>query len=166
MTDATSNPDDIIQTCIDEGFDVGIVTASGRSLGDVCAGDKSKEPWMSGKMCERLNRDGGRMFNSMVSVGSKSVSQSDLISEFHADVGMIKGSAMKYGKETFYPDMKDRCVVLFDNDPSVLEGVGRFNMKYGSEFQTQCASSECGGRQLSVDLVRDTLFAMKKNGCY
>lgn len=60
--------DDIIQHCLDKGYDVGIITASDRPIDYLVNRDgtanKDKSPWMSGKLARYLHDTGFRTYNS------------------------------------------------------------------------------------------------------
>ena len=149
LTTAIDNPDDIVQTCLDNDYEVGIITASGRTLEHICDGDKAIQPWMSDILCKRFRETNGKMFNSLTRVAGKKDFPADY--PYHklrmGDYGYIKGFNMKYGRDTFYPHIKDNNVILFDDQQPVMDGVHRFNKDIKGNFQTECSNISCGNTQ-------------------
>lgn len=145
----------IIQECLDNDFDVGIITASKRRLFHICNGNKSKESWMSDLLCERLNQE-PRLFNSYNTMaGTRFITNSE-------KYGHIKGHQMTYGRDLLYPDIPDKCIVLFDDDKDYLKNIKLYN----SNLETQCSNRSCGlNSNLTLDVVRNKINEMKKNGC-
>ena len=163
LTSAVGDRDDIIQECLDNNFAVGIITASGRKIDDICSGDNAggyqNATWMSNKLCKQFRENKGKLFNSFRSTDGKSVFPSDF--PVGKSYGYIKGYQMKYGKDVNYPYISDKCVVLFDDNPNVLEGVKDFN----PELEVQCANKNCGGLYLSNKLVGQKIKQMIIKGC-
>jgi hypothetical protein len=167
LTTASGNTDEIIQECIDNNFAVGIITASGRTIEDICTGDKAggKEPgsntWMSNILCKQFNKN-PNMYNSTSTVAGSVQPIGWPSDKIRTDPGFVKGFDMKYGRDNFYSDVPDKCVVLFDDQPSYIEGVKKFN----KNFEIGCSNFHCGAnRVLDKEMVRKKLEEMKKNGC-
>jgi hypothetical protein len=164
LTSAQGNPDEIIQECLDNNFAVGIITASGRTIDDICSGDKAggyqNANWMSDKLCKQFRENDGKMFNSLRIVAGKTVFPKDYPSD--KTFGYIKGFDMDYGKTLSYPSVPDKCVVLFDDNPDVLRGV----KKYNPSLETQCSHPTCGGQLLTKEIVREKIQSMIANGCH
>lgn len=157
LTSATDNTGDIIQECIDKDFAVGIITASCRTIDHICDKNKSKYSWMPDKLCKQFRENGGRMYNSLNTVAGKSQFPKDYPYKKLdiQDYGYIKGYNMKYGRDTFYPHIKDNNVILFDDQRHVIEGVNRFNKDFNSNFRTQCSNDTClNGEKLNTDFVK------------
>ena len=160
LTTAKGDRDEMMQHCLDNNFAIGIITASGRNIEDVCEGNNPKEHWMPRLLCEQFNRDGGKMFNSTRVVAGSTILPSGYPST--GDQGHVKGFNMIHGK-TVYPNVEDKCIVLFDDQQPVIDGVRRFN----PALQTQCAHMSCGlGHVLDVETVKAKVAEMKSNGCY
>lgn len=164
LTSAQGNPDEIIQECLDNNFAVGIVTASGRTIDDICSEDKAggyqNANWMSNKLCKQFRENDGKMFNSLRIVAGKTVFPKDYPSD--KSFGYIKGFDMDYGKTLSYPSVPDKCVVLFDDNPDVLRDV----KKYNPSLETQCSHPTCGGQLLTKEIVRKKIQSMIANGCH
>jgi len=156
LTTAQGNPNDIVQECMNNDFDIGIITASDRKLRDVCDGENPRESWMPGKLCKRLSEN-PRLFNSHTSIAGSDTFPSSYPS--NKDYGYKKGWAMDYGRQIMYPNMPRKNVVLFDDNPDVLAGVKRYNPDLG----TQCSNTTCNGRYLSKELVREKMNSLNKN---
>ncbi len=164
LTTAHGNADEIIQECLDNNFDVGIITASGRTIDDICSGDKAggyqNANWMSNKLCKQFRENDGKMFNSLRIVAGKTVFPKDY--PYDKTFGYIKGFDMDYGKNLSYPSVPDKCVVLFDDNPQVLSDVKKYNPK----LETQCSHPTCGSKFLTKEMVRSKIQSMIANGCH
>lgn len=167
LTTAKGDKDEIVKQCLDNNFAIGIITASTRKVEDICEGSKAKVEWMSDLLCEQFQKNNAKMYNSASVVAGSEVFPVDYpIGESH---GIIKGYNMEYGRKTFYPNVSDKCVVLFDDQQRVLDDV----KKYNSNLETQCAGHKpddhltCKslGRFLDSSIVRDKVMFMKENGC-
>jgi hypothetical protein len=169
LTSAQGDRDEMMRQCLDNNFAIGIITASNRKLEDVCDGDKPREPWMSELLCKQFNKNGARMYNSTSVVAGSTVFPANY--PFGKDQGYIKGYDMKYGRDTFYKDIPDKCIVLFDDQQPVLDGVHNFD----PNFQTQCANTPHSssdkttcktlGHVLDIATVKAKVESMKANGC-
>lgn len=167
LTTAKGDKDEIVKQCLDNNFSIGIITASTRKVKDICEGGKAKVDWMSDLLCEQFQKNNARMYNSASVVAGSTVFPPDYPSG--ASQGIIKGYDMEYGRKMFYPNVSDKCVVLFDDQQHVLDDV----KKYNSNLETQCAGHKLDdpwtckslGRFLDAAAVRDKVMSMKANGC-
>jgi hypothetical protein len=162
LTTAQGNPDDIINECLNNDFAVGIITASSRKVNNICNGDKASQHWMSDILCKQFNENNAKMYNSSVLVAGKQPPSDWPSDKISSDPGYVKGWDMEYGRKNFFPEIPEKCVVLFDDDPNYIAGVKRFN----KQLQTQCSNTSCGEKtSLNIDIVKKTIDKMKKNGC-
>lgn len=169
LTSASGNRDEIVQECLKNDFAVGIITASGRVVEHMCKGDKaggsdpSSKTWMSDILCKQFNRNNARMYNSTTRVAGIKPPIGWPADKVRTDPGYVKGWDMNYGRNKFYPDIPDKCVVLFDDQPGYIDGVKRFN----NNFEVGCSNVDCGAdRVLDKEMVRDKIKYMKTiNGC-
>ena len=161
LTTATCDTDNLVKQCLDNNFAVGIITASNRTIEDICG--NSRPSWMPDLLCKQFTNDPG-LFNSTTFVaGSKTLPTDYPKGE---NPGYIKGFDMEYGKKTFYPTVPDKCVVLFDDDTSYINGVKDYNTRNKTNFDTQCANTGCGlGNPLDENTVKNKVLEMKANGC-
>ena len=149
LTTARDNTDNLVKECLDNNFAIGIITASPRKVSDICEGDKA------------------RMYNSSTVLAGRTFFPSDY--PHGASQGIIKGYDMEYGRKMFYPNVSDKCVVLFDDQQHVLDDV----KKYNSNLETQCSgyrpnnpyTCKSLGHVLDVETVRNKVMYMKRNGC-
>lgn len=164
LTSAIGDRDEIIQECLDNNFAVGIVTASGRTIDDICSGNKAggyqNAEWMSDKLCKQFRENKGKMFNSLRVVAGETIFPKNYPA--NQSFGFIKGFDMHYGKNLSHPSVPDKCVVLFDDNPMVLKGVKEYN----PELETQCSHPTCGGKLLTKEIVRGKIKEMIANGCH
>lgn len=160
LTTANGDRDAIMRECLDNNFAIGIITASNRKIEDVCDGDVPRENWMPKLLCEQFNKNGGKMYNSTRVVAGNT--NFPVGYPYNKDQGYIKGFDMDNGRNSFYPNIPDKCVVLFDDQLGVLNGVKTYN----SNFQTQCANTACGLKNgLDISIVKNKIKEMKENGC-
>jgi hypothetical protein len=160
MTTANGDRDEMMRQCLDNNFAIGIVTASSRRLEDICNGDKSKDIWMSDLLCKQFQDNGAKMYNSTKDIAGKEVFP--LGYPANKEQGIIKGFDMTFGRDSFYKDIPDKCVVLFDDQQQVLDGVRKFN----PDLETQCANTTCGlDGVLDIATVKYKVESMKANGC-
>jgi hypothetical protein len=159
LTTANGDKDEMMKACLDNNFDIGIITASPRTLDDSCDGDISKVNWMPNSLCKKFNETGGRLFNSTVSVAGNSKLPSNYPKGYGP--GYIKGFDMSFCRDSFYPQIPDKCLLLFDDDPDYLKGVKQFN----PNLNVQCANTSCGGSKLDINVVKDAIDRSVKNGC-
>lgn len=165
LTTAVGDRDEIINQCLDNNFAVGIITASGRTVEDICSGDKAggrqnAENWMSNILCKQFADNNAKMYNSTSLVAGKPAPFPDNYPNTSSP-GVKKGFDMVYGRDSFYSDIPNKCVVLFDDDPTFISGV----KQYKSDLETQCANKSCGGDVLTKDIVLNKVKSMIKNGC-
>lgn len=160
LSTAIGDRNEMMKQCLDNNFDIGIITASSRKIEDICDGDKAKVSWMPDLLCKQFKKNDGHMFNSTNTIAGKKVLPKGYPSE--KDHGYIKGFDMKYGRDTFYRGIPDKCIVLFDDQQPVIDGVHTFN----SNLETQCSNKSCGlGHALYISTVKEKVEYMKKNGC-
>lgn len=160
LTSSKGDPNELVQQCLDNNFAIGIITASGRRVTDVCDGDNPKSSWMPSLLCKQFNKNNSVMYNSKTEVAGSSIFPEHYPNnETH---GFKKGFDMVYGKEKNYPNIPDKCVVLFDDSPCVIKDVKRYN----PELETQCANKSCGlNSSLTADIVLQKVKSMQMNGC-
>ena len=159
---ANGDRDEMMKTCLDNNFDIGIITASPRTLDMLCNLDtgKSKEKWMPDTLCKRFSDTGGMLFNSSNTVAGKNHLPTNYPKD-SSDYGYIKGFDMTFCRDSFYPDIPDKCLLLFDDDPIYIKGVNKFN----PTLDVQCANAECGGDILDINIVKKAVNRLIKNGC-
>lgn len=163
LTTAIDSPDDIIQACLDNNFAVGISTASKRTINDICEVDGTpKESWMSHKLCKQF-RENPNMFNSAYPIiaGMTQNNPNFPRNRQEETQGAMKGFHMKYGKETIYPNIPDKCVVLFDDNTQFINDM----KKSQPRMEVACSGKDCGQVRLSKNLVLTKLKQMIDNGC-
>ena len=159
LTTADGDRNEMMKVCLDNNFDIGIITASPRTLDMICDGDKSKEPWMSNTLCKRFKETGGKLFNSTTSIaGSTNFPTNYPIKH---SPGYIKGFDMSFCRDSFYPHIQDKCLLLFDNDLAYIKGMKEFNPK----LEVECAGVECGGNRLNINTIKNSINKLVKNGC-
>lgn len=161
LTTAKGDPDDIIQTCLDHNFAVGIITASARTIDDICSGEskggRQNANWMSNKLCKQFRENNGKMFNSLVFVAGQDLES--FIKEHNygtnLDYGHIKGLSMMRGKK-LYPHLSYKDIVLFDDNSLVLQQVKEIN----PDLQVRCSHHKCGGSVLTKEIVDKQIKSM------
>jgi len=163
-----SDADSIMNECLNNNFDIGIITASNRSINHICNGisagglESGSNRWMSSLLCKHFKDTNNLTFNSStILAGRQTPMYLPIDTPEPFRTGYIKGVAMAYGKDLLYPYMDDKCVVLFDDDPNYIEGVKLYN----NNLEVQCANYACGGTPLSLDIVKNKISKMKQNGC-
>ena len=167
LTTATGDIDSIIEECLKNNFDVGIITASNRTIDHICkeetAGglELNSKNWMSNILCKKF-KENSTMYNSTSMVAGNKHKPPDWPSDkVSSDPGYVKGFDMVRGRDLFHPHIPDKCVVLFDDQSFYMDGVKRYN----KNLEVECANYTCGSRFLDKEMVRDKIFSMKKNGC-
>ena len=172
LTTAHDKVDEIFEECLKNNFDVGIITASGRNIEHIC---KYPLPsWSSSKLCNILKKNDYKLFNSNIVIGGK---QTNNIYDYPENYpflnkntnipmknkyGYIKGFNMVHGRDNFDKKIPNKCIVLFDDNPDVIEGVKMYN----NNLETQCANPSCGlNGMLTKDIIKNKLIQMKQNGC-
>ena len=171
LTTSISEADSLMKECLNNNFDIGIITASNRSINHICNGpiaggfEHDSNKWMSSILCKHFKDTNNVTFNNSMIVAGKpapiNLPVDKLPLDPHHIAGYMKGYSMNYGKNLLYPDMPDKCVVLFDDQQDYIDGVKRFN----NNLEVQCANYACGGIPLSIDTVRNKISSMKKAGC-
>jgi len=166
LTSAKGDRDDIVKQCLDNNFAIGIITASSRQISDICNGNKAKVEWMPNLLCEQFSKN-TNMYNSTTFLAGNTIFPSDY--PYGKTQGIVKGYNMDYGRKTFYPEIPEKCVVLFDDQTNVLKDVKQYN----NNLETQCAGYNpnnpytCNtlGRVLDAKVVKNKIEHMKLNGC-
>ncbi|MCC2625857.1 MAG: hypothetical protein K0R14_1730 [Burkholderiales bacterium] len=98
-----------ILACLKRGFLVGIITASQRSIAHTC-----DEPYISKDLCDLITRDNSYMYNN---ASMRSGEISNKLKDFHPyNVGHKKAYQAHYWWKKYFPDMPDKCIILFDDD--------------------------------------------------
>lgn len=143
----------IIQECINNDFDIGISTASYRDIYHLCDGDKSNQPYIPDNLCKNLKKNNYVLFNSL-----KKVAGSDKRIKYpiNFDYGMIKGHNMVYSKNIYNSNIPNKCIVFFDDQKGVINGVKRYN----SDINTFLVNK--GSKKLNVNRVSNILKNVKK----
>lgn len=149
-----------MNACLDNNFDIGIITASARTIPMICDGDKAIAPWMSDKLCKRIQESNGRLFNTTKVISGENRLENGRV--YTNDVAKMKTNDMLYSRDKYHPDIPDKCLTLFDDDVDVLKGVNSFNGK----LSAVCSSVKCGlERNLSDIDVLNKVKKMVKSGC-
>jgi hypothetical protein len=152
LTSVIDNHNKLVEECIDMGYLYGIITASNRTLWDVCVSpNKSAVRWMPDGLCKDST-----LYNSRSLVAGSS--NFPIGYPYGESQGYIKGWLMDYGRNLKDSTIPDRNVVLFDDDPDFISGVKRFN----PNFTVQCVGSRCGGPVLDSVLVKTVLDKIRK----
>ena len=157
LTTSIENNEDIINECLDNNFAVGIITASSRDMQHICYKNVSVADWMPDKLCKQFYENKGKMYNSYITLAGNKKFPSDY--PFNETYGFMKGYNMKFGRDSFYPHVPDKAVILFDDQKYVLDDVKRFN----NNFQTVCSHPKCGGEYLNKKTVRNIIKKIKNN---
>jgi hypothetical protein len=162
LNDPLDNTEDMMQECLDKNFDIGIITASTRTLQHICdENNNPKEFGIPKILCDHLHKNNGTTFNSLVEITGNKTLPFNYPRREHYGVG--KAFSMIQGRDTLHPNIPDKCVVLFDNDPSVLNEVLNYT---NHDLQVQCAGQPCSlDQKLSKHLIRTKLDQMISNGC-
>jgi hypothetical protein len=157
LTTSIENNEDIMNECLDNNFAVGIITASSRDIQDICYKNVSVSDWMPNKLCKQFYENNGKMYNSYTTLAGNKKFPSDY--PFNETYGFMKGYNMKFGRDSFYPHIPDKAVIIFDDQKNVLDDVKRFN----NNFQTVCSHPKCGGDYLSKNTVRNIIKKINNN---
>jgi hypothetical protein len=166
LTTAKGDRDEMMQQCLDNNFAIGIITASGRKVTDICDGDKARDPWMSDLLCKQFHENNAKMYNSTTEVaGSKTFPHGY---DGTKSQGYVKGWNMKYGRDLVDSNIPDKCVVLFDDQQHVLADVKKFD----TNLEVQCSGEPTApgacktlGHVLDIDTVKKKIKDMQANGC-
>lgn len=141
----------IIKFCIDNGFAVGIITASNRRVSNLCfeLNTFEQSAWMPDILCTQFKETNGKMFNSAVEVDGKEITSTYPLNYPHGkSQGFIKGFNMIFGRNKNYPNIPDNRIVLFDDQQLVIDDVHIFN----KNLQTQLVKNK-----LTLELVKNKL---------
>jgi hypothetical protein len=165
LTTANGDRDDMIQECLDNNFAVGIITASPRKVTDICNGDKAVNNWMSDLLCKQFQENNAKMYNSTTQLAGSTYFPINIKNK---NQGYVKGWQMKYGRDKFYKDIPDKCMVLFDDQQPVMDGVKDFD----NNLEVQCSGYDsyqgtCTtlGKVLDLDTIKTKIKKMQANGC-
>lgn len=145
LTTAQGIPERMVDECLDNNYAVGIVTASTRIPPDVCRGDEPVQPWMPANLCRYMNQRGFDTFNSL---------PPDHNYQYNSELGIFKSQRMEKGQKLF--NIKDpKKVILFDNDPEILQGI----KEHGRGYTGVCAGAECsrGQKKLNLNIVQSAI---------
>ena len=116
------NKDEAIEAILDKGYGVGIVTASDRTINDVCFGNQANEqlsPWMPNALCDWMaSRDFNTYNSRSLTAGKKTTFPH--FGGMYEEIGRKKGWQMKNGMDLF--GLKDdSSVILFDDNARVIQ---------------------------------------------
>ena len=113
---------------------------------------------MSNILCKHFQKN-KRMYNSTSIVAGSEHKPHDWPSnKLSSDPGYVKGFDMVYGRDLFYPDIPDKCVVLFDDQSFYMDGVKRYN----KNLEVECANYTCGARFLEIYLLICRIHLLEK----
>jgi hypothetical protein len=170
LTTAKGDRDAMMQECLDNNFAIGIITASGRLVEQICNGDKAHkdQSWMSDLLCKQFHKNNAKMYNSTVVVAGKTTFPPGYKAIQNNSQGYVKGWDMKYGRDLVDKNIPDKCVVLFDDQQHVLSDVKKFD----KNLEVQCAGNPTApgacrtlGHVLDIDTVKKKIKDMQSNGC-
>jgi len=158
LTTYQGNTDELMTECLKNNFELGIITASNRTLSDICDGNKGKYSWVSDILCKNLQKN--KLFNSNFIIAGNHKFPSDYPHD--ENYGTKKGYAMIHSRNKYFPHISNKCLVLFDDNPDVLHNVHQ----YHPLLETQCANTTCGlTSSLTLNDVKQKLHDMKLNNC-
>lgn len=154
LTTGTEN-EKVVQYCIDNGYAVGIATAGAIYN----PGNLMSFEWMPKNLYQFMRNNNFNTFNNVASGVLKGVHNSaaytKTLSRKPNDVfwpGWFKGLALERTGKLY--GIKDPShLILFDNDPSFLNGVKQYN----SNLTVICGGSPCSNDTLNLDTVRRIL---------
>ena len=164
---AKGDRDTMMQECLDNNFAIGIITASPRTVDMICDGDKARESWMSDLLCKQFKENNAKMYNSTTEVAGSKIFPHGY--DGTKNQGHVKGWDMKYGRDLVDKNIPDKCIVLFDDQQPVMDGVKKFD----SKLEVQCAGYDPNipgtcttlGHVLDINTVKNKIKEMKANGC-
>lgn len=139
----------VVQACIDNGYEVGIVTAGGRYTIDTL----SDYPWIPKNLLERMKQTGFITFNNVVRNILAGRERVDAYTKIDAQLpaginiyGWRKGLACTGTADLLGITGK---IIVFDDLPLYLNGIKSYN----PNIHTVCAGFECGGSALSMSTL-------------
>lgn len=164
---AKGDRDAMMQECLDNNFAIGIITASPRTVEMICDGDKARDPWMSDLLCKQFQENNAKMYNSTTEVAGSTTFPSGY--DGSKSQGYVKGWDMKHGRDLVDKKIPDKCIVLFDDQQPVMDGVKKFD----NNLEVQCAGYNPGdsgtcktlGHVLDINTVKSKIKQMQANGC-
>lgn len=146
----TMKPDDkesIIIECLQNGFGVGIITASDRPIDYVCVHDKANKlmsPWMPHALCEWMSIRNFDTYNSMsLTAGEK------IKFPYFDSYGGKKGWQLEHGRKLFGVD----TTILFDDNSEVI----REAMFYSPKSLYVHIDNANSDKQLDLELIQNII---------
>jgi hypothetical protein len=168
LTTANGDRDEMIQECLNNNFAVGIITASPRKVIDICNGDKAVDNWMSNLLCKQFQENNAKMYNSTTQLAGSTSFPDGYNNIQNKNQGYVKGWQMKYGRDKFYKDIPDKCIVLFDDQQPVMDAVKDFD----KNLEVQCSGYDSSqgtcttlGKVLDLNTIKTKIKKMQANGC-
>ena len=114
--------DKAIESILNKGYGVGIVTASDRTIDDVCHGNRANQqfsPWMPDAMCDWMSSRNFDTYNSRSLTAGNKITFPHFGGTYE-EIGRKKGWQMKYGMHSL--GINDASnVILFDDNAAVIE---------------------------------------------
>jgi hypothetical protein len=166
LTTAKGDRNEMMKECLDNDFAIGIVTASPRKVTDICNGDKAIDDWMPDLLCKQFQENNAKMYNSTTQLTGSDYFPINIINK---NQGHIKAWQMKYGRDKFYPDILDKCIVLFDDQQHIIDGVKQYdkNLKVQCSGHNPLDKGTCStlGHVLDVTTIKRKINKMKETGC-
>lgn len=111
-----------IKAILNKGYGVGIVTASDRTINDVCHGNRANQqfsPWMPDALCDWMSKRDFDTYNSRSLTAGKKT-PFPYFGGMYEEIGQKKGWQMKHGMDLF--EVEDASnVILFDDNRTVIE---------------------------------------------
>ena len=133
----------VVQYCLDKGYAVGISTAGSMYKPD----NLMRFPWMPSNLFKFMAKYNFITFNNVAShvLAGKhdSAAYSSMLQDKPKDIfwpGWLKALTLERSGQIF--NINDQSsLILFDNDPSFIAGIKRYNPK----FKVVCAGMPCMG---------------------
>jgi len=113
-----------IDTLLDNGYGVGIVTASDRTINDVCYGNRANQqlsPWMPDSLCGWMSSRDFNTYNSRSLTAGKKTTFPHF-GGMYEEIGRKKGWQMQQGMDLFGTSN----VILFDDNARVIEDAQQY----------------------------------------
>ena len=153
LTSSSDSVDDIVDECVKNNFEVGIVTASYRDIDHVCNPEKNNN-FYSKKLCDQLKKNNYKTFNSLlVTAGNKKIPEKIKFEIDKQNYGLVKALQIEYSKTVLDENINDKNVIFFDDQTAILNSVKNYN----KNFKVICANKFCGGKNLDVDLIKKSI---------
>jgi hypothetical protein len=138
---------------LDSGYEIGIITASDRSIRDICG--VNNEPfntWMSPLLCRYLNSNGFYMYNSYTLTAGADIPFPNFGNDTSRSTGRKKGWQMKVGGWMLGIDQEN--VFLFDDNIDVIEGAHDENRRGNFIY----VDNDTDMFALSIERVKDIII--------